>query len=71
MSAVYHLSAEKRSSTLNIKWLMNKYVDVATYSDICFSILVNAMHVLLKFRAVSISIAIVLSNEEVSMNHLM
>ena len=50
---------------------MNKYFDVATYSDICFSIFVNAMHVLLEFRAVSISITIVLSNEEVSMNHLM
>ena len=56
---------------MHIKWLMNKYFDVATYSDIGFSIFVNAMHVLLKFRAVSISITIVLSNEEVSMNHLM
>ena len=50
---------------------MNKYFDVATYSDIGFRIFVNAMHVLLKFRAVSISITIVLSNKEVSMNHLM
>ena len=50
---------------------MNKYFDVATYSDIGFRIFVNAMHVLLEFRAVSISITIVLSNKEVSMNHLM
>ena len=64
-------SAGKRSLTLHIKWLMNKYFDVATYSDIGFSIFVNAMHVLLEFRAVSISITIVLSNKEVSMNHLM